>query len=71
MKQLVSTLLLLCVTISFGQKDKAVNPEIIDAIKKDVWVPFMESYNELNPNKLKSIHSPEIVRVTIDDNQIK
>ncbi|TMU56643.1 YybH family protein [Flagellimonas algicola] len=71
MKQLVSTLLLLCVTISFGQKDKAVNPEIIDAIKKDVWIPFMESYNELNPNKLKSVHSQEIVRVTIDDNEIK
>ncbi|MCL6265833.1 YybH family protein [Flagellimonas myxillae] len=71
MKQLIPTLLLLCVTFSFGQKKIAVSDEVIAAIKKDVWVPFMESYIELNPNKLKSVHSQEIVRVTIDENEIK
>lgn len=71
MKQLTTTLLLLCLSFSFAQKKAEVSDEIVSAIKKDVWIPFMESYNELNSNKLMSIHSRDIVRVTIDDNQIK
>ncbi len=71
MKQLITSLFLLCSILSFGQKDNTVSKEIVDAIKQDVWIPFMESYVELNPNKLKSIHSQEIVRVTIDQNEIK
>ena len=71
MKQFTTTLLLLFVMLSFGQKGNDISEEIVEAIKKDVWVPFMESYEELDPNKLKSIHSPEIVRVSIDQNEIK
>ncbi|MGX1930028.1 hypothetical protein [Flagellimonas sp. 2504JD4-2] len=71
MKQLTILLFLFCVTISFGQKKNVVSDEIIEAIKNDVWIPFMESYDELDPNKLKSVHSQEIVRITIDQNVIR
>nr|WP_299385370.1 nuclear transport factor 2 family protein [Allomuricauda sp.] len=71
MKQLSTFVLLFCMAISFGQKKNTVSQEVVEAIKKDVWIPFMESYNELDPNKLKSIHSQEIVRITIDQNVVK
>lgn len=71
MKQLITTFFLCCFVLSFGQKKSTVSEEIIAAIKKDVWIPFMEAYDELDPNKLKSIHSQEIVRITIDQNEIK
>lgn len=48
-----------------------VSPEIIDAIKKDIWVPFMESYRDLDSKKLKSIHTADIFRVTIDNNRVE
>lgn len=71
MKQLSTILCLLCLTLAFGQKKNTVSDEIVEAIKTDVWIPFMEAYDELDSNKLKSVHSQEIVRITIDQNVIK
>lgn len=71
MKQSTTIFLLLCSMLSFGQKENTISEEIVAAIKKDVWIPFMESYAELNPIKLKSIHTQDIVRVTIDQNEIE
>lgn len=45
--------------------------EDIEQIENDVWVPFMESYRDLDINKFKSIHDKNITRVTIDRNQIE
>ncbi|MEX0315721.1 MAG: hypothetical protein AB3N18_16205 [Allomuricauda sp.] len=71
MKLTINFIFLVCVALSFGQEKKNVPTEIIEAIKNDVWMPFMESYAELDSDKLKSIHSKDIVRVTIDQNEIR
>lgn len=58
--------------ITFGQQPKkTIASETLEAIKNDVWVPFMEAYDQLDSNKIKSIHSKDIVRVTIDQNNIE
>lgn len=43
----------------------------MEAIKNDVWVPFMEAYDQLDSQKIKSIHTQDIVRVTISQNNIE
>ncbi|GLU44684.1 hypothetical protein Musp01_23080 [Muricauda sp. NBRC 101325] len=59
-------------TVVFGQQPKKeINPETVEAIKNDIWVPFMEAYDQGDSSKLKSIHSKDIVRVTIAQNQIE
>ena len=45
--------------------------EDIEQIKNDVWVPFMESYRDLDISKFKSVHDENVVRVTIDRNYIE
>ncbi len=71
MKQLLTILLLCCVFSSFGQQKNTVSTEVTEAIRDDVWIPFMEAYAEFDSDKLKSIHSKDIVRITIDQNQIE
>ncbi|WP_299485510.1 nuclear transport factor 2 family protein [uncultured Allomuricauda sp.] len=71
MKQLLTILLLCCAFSSFGQQKNIVSNETIEAIRDDVWIPFMEAYAEFDSDKLKSIHSKDIVRITIDQNQIE
>ncbi|MFD2568806.1 hypothetical protein [Pseudotenacibaculum haliotis] len=55
-----------------AQQMKALEPDaaIVEAVKKDVWVPFMESYRDLDFSKLKSIHSSKVTRVSVDMNKI-
>lgn len=55
-----------------AQQMKALEPNatIVEAVKNDVWVPFMESYRDLDFSKFESIHSPEITRVSLDMNKI-
>lgn len=71
MKQALTILFLCCAFSSFGQQKNTVSNEVIEAIRDDIWIPFMESYEELNPDKLKSVHSKDIVRIRIEQNQIE
>ena len=73
MKFLVIPSFLLFIGLTFGQQRPLaqVPDEIIESIKQDVWIPFMESYDQLDSEKIKSIHSKDIVRVTIDQNNIE
>ncbi|MFD2098524.1 nuclear transport factor 2 family protein [Flagellimonas iocasae] len=72
MKQLATLLLLCCFALSYGQRPaKQIPNETLEAIKNDVWIPFMETYDQSDSQKLKSIHSKDIVRVTQDQNQIE
>ncbi|MBL4905452.1 MAG: hypothetical protein JKZ00_05480 [Flavobacteriaceae bacterium] len=48
-----------------------MDSQIIASVKKDIWIPFMESYRDLDSKKLISIHDPEIVRVSINSNKIE
>ena len=72
MRQLSTLLLLCCFALSYGQRPaKQISNETLDAIKHDVWIPFMEAYDQSDSQKLKSIHSKDIVRVTQHQNQIE
>jgi len=52
-------------------KPVEVSNEITEAILKDVWQPFMESYKDLDIEKFKSIHANNLTRVSIDMNKIE
>ncbi len=52
-------------------KPVEVDSQIVASIKKDVWIPFMESYRDLDREKLISIHSLDIIRVSINLNKIE
>ena len=58
---------------AFSQQPKPldVDTEIVASIKKDVWIPFMESYRDLDSKKLISIHTPDITRVSVNSNKIE
>ncbi|MGW9686370.1 YybH family protein [Flagellimonas sp. 2504JD1-5] len=65
-------ILFFCVSfISFGQQGNTVSDSVIETIRDDVWIPFMEAYAQLDSDKLKSIHSKDIIRITIDQNRIE
>lgn len=53
------------------QKTVTVDSLIVESVKKDVWVPFMESYRDLDFQKLKSIHTSDITHVGVHLNQIE
>jgi hypothetical protein len=57
--------------LSQGSRSVKVDEQIVASVKKDVWVPFMESYRELNTKKLVSVHSPNITRISVDSNKIE
>ena len=72
MKQLITLAVVLSVGMTFGQMQQTeISNAFLQSIENDVWIPFMEAYNESNSKKLKSIHSQDIVRVTVDQNQIE
>lgn len=57
---------------SFAQQKPAeVDASIVASIKKEIWIPFMESYRDLDFQKLKSIHTKDITRVSPKLNQIQ
>ena len=70
MKHLFKITLFLVVGYVSAQQNE-VPKEVIESIKTDVWIPFMESYADLDSDKLKSIHTKDIVRITIDQNEVK
>ena len=45
--------------------------EIIKSAYSDVWLPFMESYRDLDIEKFKSLQSDDLTRVAIDRNLIQ
>jgi len=57
----------------FGQQNESLeaSEEIMTAVFQDVWLPFMESYRELDVEKFQSIHSKDLTRVSISRNQIQ
>lgn len=73
MRRLIIPMLLLLANIVFAQQREAeeVPQEILSAIQKDVWIPFMEAYQQSDSKKLKSIHAQDIIRVTKDNNRIE
>ena len=60
-------------TLAFSQKGQPlpVDKTIVEAVKQDVWIPFMESYRDLDFKKLTSIHTKDILRVSPKMNQIQ
>lgn len=70
MKQFIAILLLCFSGFCFAQQNE-VPQEVLEKIKQDVWIPFMEAYAQLDSEKLKSIHTDDIFRVTIDQNQVR
>ncbi len=44
---------------------------VVNAVKNDIWIPFMESYRDLDFAKLKSIHTSNITKVSPKMNQIQ
>lgn len=71
MKQLFACIALCFFGLSIAQETKAISEETIISIKKDVWIPFMEAYADLDSEKLKSIHSGDIVRIYLDQNTVE
>ena len=73
MKQLITPLLVLCFVFTHAQQRQSVQVtnEVLQSIKEDVWIPFMEAYDQSDSKKLKSIHTDDIVRVTLDENRIQ
>lgn len=49
----------------------AAQKEVMTAAYEDVWKPFMESYRALDVAKFMSVHSEELLRVSIDGNTIQ
>lgn len=78
MKQ-YSTICLIILSLFFSSsnvfsqemKPVKVDSQIIASIKKDIWIPFMESYRDLDEKKLISIHTSDIIRVSINSNKIE
>ena len=56
-----------------SQQDNSIetHEKIMALVYKDVWLPFMESYRELNIEKFKSIQANNLTRVSIDRNTIQ
>ncbi|WP_222984254.1 hypothetical protein [Flagellimonas meishanensis] len=73
MKYFIIPAFLLLFGFTSAQKGQVVqvSDEILKSIEVDIWIPFMEAYNESDSEKLKSIHSQNIIRVSLDQNQIQ
>jgi ketosteroid isomerase-like protein len=74
-KLMTRPLLLLLSLLPLGaysqQPPASVPEEILNEIAADVWIPFMEAYRDLDSEKLKALHAPDIMRITIDQNRVE
>ena len=52
-------------------KSDKVDSLIVESVKEDIWMPFMESYRDLDIKKFTSLYSPEVTRISIDLNKIE
>ncbi|MEM7486169.1 MAG: hypothetical protein AAF348_13260 [Bacteroidota bacterium] len=72
MRYLILLVFFLVVGFTNGQNGpRTISKELLESIKAEIWIPFMESYAYLDSDKLKSIHSDEIVRITLDQDNIQ
>lgn len=70
MKYFIVTFFILFANIGFGQNPK-VSEDIILTIKNDVWIPYMEAFQNLDTDKFESIYTKDIIRVEMEKNSIK
>jgi len=59
----------LCVVIA-PQWGISQSTEVLQEINRDIWLPFIESYNELDAEKFMAIHSEDLVRVPRDAKRV-
>lgn len=73
MKLFLITLSCLCLVNTYAQQRPTtiIADTLLKNIEQDVWIPFMEAYKYGDSEKLKSIHSKNIIRVTLDQNRIE
>jgi|GEM_PF-2477122 len=68
----LSALFVLMPYVSKSQQTvQMVDSTTIASIKKDVWIPFMQSYHHLDIDKFRSIYTPDVIRISIDLNKIE
>jgi ketosteroid isomerase-like protein len=65
MKKFITITLLLCTCTVFGQEKS-----IQDEINEQVWIPFIEAFNDRDQDAFRSVHSPEVIRVLRDRERI-
>lgn len=70
--KIIFLILFLTTAIGVSQTKESQNSKeaIMNSVYSDVWLPFMESYRELDLEKFKSIQAKELIRVSIDKNTI-
>ena len=70
---LIFLFLMLCSNnvCSQGMTPVKVDSLIVESVKSDVWVPFMESYRKLDFKKFESLYTSDLTRVSIDLNKIE
>lgn len=72
MKHSLVLLFFFCLSICPAQEGPIiVSDKVLESIKNDVWIPFMEAYDQLDSQKIKSIHTKDIVRHMVDQNKIE
>ncbi|NAY90868.1 DUF4440 domain-containing protein [Muricauda sp. JGD-17] len=64
-------LLVFGLTLAQQQQPVQISEDILKSIEQDVWIPFMEAYDQSDSQKLRAIHSKNIIRVTMAQNQIE
>lgn len=70
---LFNLLFMLTAVSSYAQQmqpDK-VDSVVVESVKEDIWMPFMESYRDLDTKKFASVYSTDVIRVSPDLNKIE
>ena len=65
MKYFLSILLVCSCFLSFSQTDS-----LQKQINDQVWKPFIQTFNNDDNQGFRKVHSPELIRVMSDDNQV-
>lgn len=74
-RKLFALLFILAPGILMAQWEPDPVPDtLLKSIEEDIWIPFMESYRDYDAEKIMSIHTKDIIRVsekngTIDSGQ--
>jgi len=62
-KILLGAMLVMCYSNTFAQSEQG-------KINKDVWYSFMQAYQDLDASLFNHIHTDDVLRIPIDQNQI-
>ena len=65
MKYIFSLLCICCSCVSFSQADS-----LQKQINEQVWKPFIKTFNNNDNEGFRKVHSPDLIRVMNDDNQV-